>query len=87
MVLGRFAARLPVLAARSANAAPASRAALSARAAVSASLLGSHSSVLPAFRFGAAIQVRNSTKHASGNTRNGRKSYGKRLGPKKLGGV
>lgn len=50
-------------------------------------VMPSSGSILPAFRFGASIQVRNSTKHASGTSRNGRKSSGKRLGPKKLGGA
>ncbi|PWN97608.1 hypothetical protein FA09DRAFT_282205, partial [Tilletiopsis washingtonensis] len=42
--------------------------------------------VLPPFAFGAAIQLRNSTKRGGGSTKNNRNSAGKRLGVKRYGG-
>ena len=47
---------------------------------------GSSGSVLPPFAFGAAIQLRNSTKRGGGSTKNNRNSAGKRLGVKRYGG-
>lgn len=44
------------------------------------------SQILPLFAFGAAVQVRNSTKRGGGSTKNNRNSPGKRLGVKRSGG-
>lgn len=41
---------------------------------------------LPAFQFGAGIQVRNSAKRGGGTTKNNRNSAGRRLGVKRFGG-
>lgn len=52
-----------------------------------AGMLAAGSSILPAFTFGGAIQVRNSTKRGGGSTKNNRNSPGKRLGVKRYGGA